>query len=292
MKDYLIKVLSKGMGIRGIACITNNLSRYASKQHETSPFGSFLLSRTLTAAALMGGLIKQNERIGLKFEGNGPVQKILAEAEGEGIVRGYIGNPKVDMDITAKDFDYGNAIGKAGLLTVVKDLKLKEPYSGTVHLVTGKIGEDLAYYLTESEQIPSAVGVSSTFNKNGTLSACGGFLVQKLPKKGGKGSTDANLESIITKIQSLNLTKFLSEEKTPEDILEYLFAEVPFDILQITDLSFKCTCSRDSLKKAIVLIGKDGIDKLIENKDGVDAQCEYCRKTYNFSVEELKTLKT
>ncbi len=286
MKDYLINVLSKGMGIRGIACITSNLSRFACTQHGTSTLGSIILSQALSAGALVGGLIKQKERIGLKYEGNGPIKKILVETDSYGAIRGYIGNPNAELE---KGKSLNDAIGKAGLLTVIKDLGLKEPYQGTVHLVSGNIGKDLAYYFINSEQIPTAIGVNSDLDDNGQICCCGGFLVQSLPKKGGKGSNEANVEAVIERINQLSLKNYLAKNKTPEDIIDFIFSEVPYDILQVTDLTFKCICSKEKLKRALISLGEKDIKSLIQ-EGGAETICEYCRKKYNFDINELENL--
>lgn len=279
MSDSLVRVVSQQGHVRGLACATTELVQEACKRHGTSPLASVCLSRGLTAGVLMGGLLKLDQRVAMRFEGNGPLNKMLIEADADGGVRGYVGNPEIASDT----LDPSRALGSAGLLTVTKDLRLKETYSGTVHLVSGKIGEDVAYYLVESEQIPSAVGVGEFLAQTGEIGASGGFLIQALPP-----SEDANIESIIRMISKLpSLDELLRQGQQPLDILHHIFAEVPFDVLRETPLAFRCSCSSERMERALMLLGVSKMEELVSANETLELICQFCHHTWNFTVGDL-----
>ena len=180
--DYLVRMLTKTGNVRALACVTTKLVNEICQRHKTSVTASRALGRVVTGTALMGALLKPGQRVAVKFEGNGPLKKILAEAESDGSVRGYVGVPDVELPLKQGKIDVAGAIGRAGFLTVAKDLRLKEPYKGTVQLYTSEIAEDFAYYFTESEQIPSAVGLGGYVEPDMHISAAGGFLIQPSPR--------------------------------------------------------------------------------------------------------------
>lgn len=291
MTDMLIKAITAGLGLRAVACVTDTLSNRICSQHAASPLGSVLLSRALTAAACMAGLGGEDERIGLKFEGNGPAGVILAEANGHGHVKGFIANPKVEPDLSNGTLDLGKALGTAGLLSVTRDIGLKKPYTGTVHLVSSLIGDDLAYYLSESEQIPSAVGVSSSLDPAGRLCSCGGFIVQSLPLEGGKQADEEMLDTIVDHIAGIgSLNDFLGRGKGPEDLLAAIFKDIPYTLIQRTPLEFRCSCSRARLSRALAAMGPDSITAMIDENDETEAVCEYCRTQYIFTRSDLREI--
>jgi len=291
MQDYLINVISRGLGIRALACTSTNLSNEICSQHKTAPLGTIILSRALAAGALMGGLIDGKQRIGLKFEGTGPLKTVLVESDGQGKIKGFISKPQAELSQENGQLKLGHAIGKAGLLTVTKDLGLKQPYKSTVHLISGLIGDDLAYYFTESEQIPSAVGVSSNLKKDGSVENCGGFLVQALPKEGGKKVNEDAIDTVVERIKEMpRLDSFLNDDKTPEDMIKWIFADIPYEILQKTDLKFSCSCSKNRLQQALATLGKTTIAAMIADDGPTEAVCEYCRRKYNFSKSELQVV--
>jgi molecular chaperone Hsp33 len=211
MEDYLVRVITKDASVRGLACVTTNLVREAYSRHGTYPTATAALGRALTGGTLMGALLKTGQRVALKFSGNGPIQKVLVEAESNGAVRGYVGVPNVDLPLKDGKIDVGSAVGHAGVLTVTKDLRLKEPYTGIVELFTGEIGDDIAFYLTESEQIPSAVGLGVYVEPDGIVSAAGGFLIQSLPP-----SDEEIIDKLITQIEAMpSITELLRSGKRP-----------------------------------------------------------------------------
>ena len=209
MDDYLVRIITEEKNILGLACITTNLVNDARKRHGTFPTATAALGRALTGGELLGALLEPDQRVALKFTGNGPLKKIIVEAEGDGTVRGYVEVPQVDLPPRNGKFDVGGALGREGFLTVTKDLRLKEPYNGVVKLYTGEIASDIAFYLTESEQIPSAVGLGVFVETDGSVTASGGFLVQSLPP-----ADEALIDSLAGRIENMPpITRQLKDGK-------------------------------------------------------------------------------
>ena len=285
MKDYLVRIITDSGSVRGLACVTTNLVNEACRRHGTCPTASAALGRALSGGALLGALLKFGQRVALKFEGNGPLQKILVEAEDNGLVRGYVGVPEVNLPLKRGKLDVASAIGHAGFLTVTKDLKLKEPYKGTVQLYTSEIAEDLAMYLTESEQIPSAVGLGVFVEATGNISAAGGFLIQALPSP---EESDEIINTLVERIESMpSMVELLRDGNTPEDLLERLFHDIPYRILEKHDLAFQCSCNKGRMEQALISLGKDDFSALIKERETVEVTCEFCRESYLFKREEL-----
>jgi molecular chaperone Hsp33 len=286
LKDYLVRIIARDVNIRGMACVTTHLVDEARRRHGTSPTASAALGRALTGGALMGALLKKDQRVALRFEGDGPLKKILVEADSMGGVKGYVGVPTADMPPRNGKLDVSGVLGQKGLLVVTKDLRLREPYSGMVALHSGEIAEDLAHYLAESEQIPSAVGLGVYVAPDGTVTAAGGFLVQSFPP-----SDDEAVEEIIRRIGNMGaVTDLLRRGKTPEQLLETLFEGIPFDLLLRHDLAFQCTCSRERVERALITLGKDEISTILENLGQADVRCEFCLQSYHLSGHDLRGL--
>lgn len=285
MKDTLVRVVAREADIRAVACVTPHLVEQARRLHGTLPTATAALGRALTAAALMGALLKSDQRIALKFEGNGPLGRLIVEADDQGHVRGFVANPAVDPRLRDGRPDVASAIGRAGLLTVIKDLNLKEPYQGVVALATSEVAEDLAHYLADSEQTPSAVGIGLYLDPEKGVTASGGFLVQSLPS-----ADDGAIDRVIEGIQSLGpLTELLREGVTPEGLLGLIFRDMTIDILEWRDLHFRCFCSRSRLTGALASLGQDTLHEL--SSDPVTTvTCEYCRTRYEFSRDEIRAL--
>lgn len=288
MNDYLIRTLSTTGNIRALACVTTNLVNEACQRHNTSVTAAAALGRVLTGRALMGALLKPGQRVAVKFEGNGPLKKILAEAESDGVVRGYVGVPNIDLPLKHGKIDVAGAIGHAGFLTVSKDLRLKEPYKGTVQLYTSEIAEDLAYYFTESEQIPSAVGLGVYVEPNARVSAAGGFLIQALPPAEEHGEV---LDALVHRLHAMPpVTELLRAGNTPETLLERLFANLPYQILETQALRFACSCNKQRMEQALIALGHKDLAALIHERDEVEVICEFCRESYVFRRSELERL--
>ncbi|MCM2358936.1 MAG: Hsp33 family molecular chaperone HslO [Geobacteraceae bacterium] len=286
VSDYLVRIITKAGTIRALACVTTRLVDEARCRHGTRPTASAALGRALTGAALFGALLKTGQRAALRFEGNGPLQKIIVEAESNGAVSGYVGVPEVDLPDRDGKLDVAGAIGRAGFLTVTRDLGLKEPYKGMVQLLSSEIAEDLAYYLTSSEQIPSAVGLGVLVAADGAVAAAGGFLIQALPPQDGE-----TIDLLMERISRLpQLSELIAGGATPEDILERLFAGIPYDTLEKRALAFRCSCSREKVERALIALGTAELKRHIEEQGEAAATCEFCREDYRFGREELEAL--
>jgi molecular chaperone Hsp33 len=284
--DYLVRTITKDGKVRALACVTTKLVDEAHRRHGTYPTTSAALGRALTGGALMGALLKTGQRVALKFEGNGPLKKIVVEAESNGLVRGYVGVPAVNLPPREKKLDVAGALGKAGLLTVTKDLRMKEPYTGIVQLYSGEIAEDLAFYLVESEQIPSAVGLGVFVEPDGEVGAAGGFLIQSLPP-----ADDTLIERVAGQVKSLPaITELLREGKTPEDLLGLIFADIPYTTLEKYALAFQCSCSRGRVEKALISLGREELAALAAQPEETAVSCEFCHENYVFNHEELERL--
>jgi molecular chaperone Hsp33 len=286
MTDYLVRIFTKEGNIRGLACVTTNLVEEARRCHGTFPTASAALGRALTGGALLGALLKTGQRVALTFEGNGPLKKIIVEAESNGAVRGYVEVPDVYMVREDGKLDVARALGGTGSLTVTKDLGLKEPYKSIVQLCSGEIAEDLAFYLTESEQIPSAVGLGVYVEPDTHVSAAGGFLIQALAPK-----AEEMVDTLIQRLGQLPpVTQLLREGNNPEQILERLFAGIPYDTLEKRALAFHCSCTRETIERVLRSLGREELSKMIAAQDRTEVRCEFCGRRYRFSREELNRL--
>ena len=286
MNDYLVRIMASDARVRALACVTTTLVNEACTRHGTYPTASAALGRALTGGLLLGALLEPDQRVALMFEGNGPLKKILVEAESNGEVRGYVKVPEVDLPSRNGKLDVSGALGKSGFLTVTKDLRLREPYRGTVQLYTGEIASDIANYLTKSEQIPSAVGLGVYVEPDLTVTAAGGFLIQSLPP-----SDESMIDILIEHIREMpSITDQLKSGKTPEALLETIFAGIPFEILENLSLTYRCSCSRGRIEQALITLGKKEIASIIAKDEIIDVTCEFCRKGYVFSRKELKRL--
>lgn len=283
MTDYLVRAIAKSGSVRALACVTTATVGAICKRHDTLPTATAALGRGITAGALMGALLKTGQRIAMRFEGNGPLKKIVIEADANGSVRGYVGDPKVHLLRPDGALDVNNALGRAGFLTVARDLGLKEPYRGTVQLYTSGIAEDLALYLVESEQIPSAVGIAEFIEQDGAVAAAGGFLIQAVPPV-----DPLVVEELMTRIEQLPpLSELLHKGGNPEQILEQLLAGIPYDILEKRNIAFACSCSRKRIERVLLSMGKKELSSMKTDQQGSEVTCEFCGEHYLFDEADL-----
>ncbi|MFC2948849.1 Hsp33 family molecular chaperone HslO [Virgibacillus sediminis] len=287
MKDYLIKATAhKGM-VRAYAATTTNTVEEARRRQDTWATASAALGRTLTITALMGAMHKGDDSITVKVEGDGPLKAIVTDGDAQGHVRGYVGNGHVDFDLNAKGkLDVARAVGTQGSISVTKDLGLKDYFTGEVPIVSGEISEDFTYYFANSEQIPSAVGAGVLVNPDHTILAAGGFIVQVMP------GVD---EDVITRLEEQikflpPISTLIREGKSPEEILQQLFGESDLKIHETMPVEFRCRCSKERVEQAIVGLGNEEIQAMIDEDHGAEANCHFCNETYHFSEEELKGL--
>ncbi len=287
MKDYIIRATAANSQLRAFAIYSRNLVEEARVRHETSPVATAALGRLLTAGAMMGSMMKNDsDLLTLKIDGAGPIGGILVTANSKAEVKGYVKNPEVMLPPSSKGkLDVGGAIG-VGVLTVIKDIGLKEPYSGSCELITSEIAEDLTYYYATSEQVPSAIALGVLMNHDNTVKQAGGFIIQAMPF-----ADDAILEKLENKIKSINsITAMLEKGMTPEDILEELLGEFGLDINDIIETSFGCNCSKSRVEKALISVGKKELQAMIEEGNPVELKCHFCNEKYSFDVEELKKI--
>lgn len=286
MKDYFIRSLSNSGGVRIIACTTAGIAREICALQKSSLTASIALGRGVAAGALMGSLLKNQQRVALKFEGNGPLKKMIIEADGDGALRASAAFPEAEAEPLEDRWNVPGLLGRAGFLTVTKDLGMGgEPYQGIVQLRSSEIGDDLAYYLADSEQTPSAVGLGSQLDSSGKISECGGFLVQALPQ-----TVESEIELIMQNIASLPPIAELLREDGPKLLLERLFADIPYMILENRDVFFRCGCSRTKSAQALMMLGSTELFEMVEKEGGAEVTCEFCRQSYQFDRDEVQKL--
>jgi molecular chaperone Hsp33 len=286
MSDHLVRVATKDGTLRATAAVTTDLVNGICQRQGTDPTATVALGRLVTGAALMGSLLKGDQRLGLMVEANGPLQKLHAETDAAGFVRGSVKVPVSGIAPTINGFDVPAAIGKAGFLHVIKDLGMKEPYRGMVMLNTSEIAEDLAYYLTTSEQVPSTVALGVFLEKDGRVSAAGGLLVQALP--GGEESLVALLEKRLVSLPPI--TTLLKNGRTPQQILEQLFAEIALGYMEKIDLAFRCSCSRTQTRRMLKALGEEELRDIVAKESEIVVTCEFCKERYVFDRPELTSL--
>lgn len=287
MEDYIIRATAAGAQIRAFAATTRNLVETARQAHNTSPVATAALGRLLTAGAMMGSMMKgEDDLITLKIEGNGPIEGLTVTADSRANVKGYAFNPNVLIHANDKGkLDVAGALG-IGVLSVIKDIGLKEPYVGQTILVTSEIAEDLTYYFATSEQIPSSVALGVLMNKENTVRQAGGFIIQLMP--GADDEIITKLENRLKEITSI--TSMLDEGYTPEMILEQLLGDMDLEILDKIPTRFYCNCSKQRVEKAIVSIGRKDLTEMIEANEPIEVSCHFCNTHYKFSVDELKEI--
>lgn len=278
MQDHLVRVVSQDGLLRGVAAVTTTLVADICARQQTDLTATVTLGRLVTGGALLSCLLKGNQRLALMIEGNGPLGKLGVEADAKGNIRGTIRNPLAGLPPKDGRFDVAGAIGKAGFLHVWKDLGLKEPYQSMVQLKTSEIGEDLAWYLSSSEQVPSSIGLGVELDRDGHVAAAGGFLIQSLPP----GNVEL-IEKLVRRIEQLPpTTSMLRQGVTPAEILARLFTQVDFRIQQETPLVFYCPCSQRQIEQMLIGLGSKELNELLEQDEPVEVVCEYCRKKYQF----------
>ena len=287
VSDYLIKALAYNGQVRAYAVNSTETVGEAQKRHYTWPTASAALGRAMTAGVMMGAMLKGDDKITVKVEGGGPIGVIIVDSNARGDVRGYVTNPQTHFDLNEHGkLDVRRAVGTEGTLTVVKDLGLRENFSGQVPIVSGELGEDFTYYFVASEQVPSSVGVGVLVNPDNSILASGGFIIQLLP-----GTDESVIEELEKRIQTTPpISKLIQQGLTPEEILTSLLGEGNVKILEKMPIQFKCNCSKERFGAAIISLGKDEIRDMIEEDGQAEAQCHFCNNQYKFSKVELEEL--
>ena len=285
--DYIVRATAANNQIRAFAATTKETVEAARQAHNTSPVATAALGRLLTGGAMMGSMMKNDsDMLTIQIKGDGPIGGLTVTADSKGNVKGYVEHPEVMLPPNAQGkLDVAGALG-IGLISVIKDMGLKEPYVGQTILQTSEIAEDLTYYFATSEQVPSSVGLGVLMEHDNTVKQAGGFIVQLMPFV--DDDVVDRLEANIKKISSV--TSMLDKGMTPEEILEEVLDGFEVEVKDTMPAQFYCNCTKERVEKAIISIGKKDIQEMIEDGKPIEVNCHFCGKSYEFSVEELKTL--
>lgn len=285
MNDYMLRVLAREAGVRAFVCVTGATVLEARRRHQAGPAATVALGYGLTGAALLGALLKIRQRVALKVEANGPLRKVVAESDSNGRLRGYVGEPGWQAPPEVDPHRIRATLGSLGLLTVVKDLGLKELYEGVIPLQTGLLDSDLVYYLTHSEQVPSLVEIGVKLDAGGALLAAGGLLIEHMP-----GHEVAALSTIAEHLDDMApLAEVLARGQSPEEILAQIFAELPYEVLERHELRFECSCSWARSEKALLTLSRSDMEALIAEGQAV-VDCHFCGERYIFGREALEMI--
>lgn len=287
MKDYLVKALAYNDQVRAYATVTTETIEEARRRHNTLPTASAALGRSMTASVILGAMLKGEEKLTIKIEGGGPIGTILVDADAKGEVRGYVTNPAAHFELNAEgNLDVPSAVGTTGMMTVSKDIGQKQPFIGQIPLVSGEIGEDFTSYLFNSEQSPSAVGVGTLVNPDNTIQAAGGFIIQLLP-----GADEEIIMSIEERLKVIApISSMIENGMKPEQILEQVLGVGNVKTLEKIPVHFQCQCSEKRVSNAIISLGSDEIQDMIETDGHAEANCHFCNETYHFNKEYLEEL--
>lgn len=287
MSDYLVKALACDGQVRAYAARTTETVGEAQRRHHTWPTASAALGRTLTAGLMLGAMLKGDAKLTIKVEGGGPIGRILVDSNAKGEVRGYVTNPQTHFELNQHGkLDVARAVGTDGTLSIVKDIGMRDHFSGQVPIISGELGEDFTYYLVSSEQVPSSVGVGVLVNPDNTILAAGGFIIQLLPNTSEE--TITKLENQLKTIEPIS--KLIQRGLTPEEILKEVLGEEP-KILETMPAEFNCPCSRERIASAIISLGKQEIQDMIDEDGQAEAHCHFCNELYMFTAEDLEELK-
>ncbi len=286
--DQLVRAITAGGAVKAVAVTTRELTERARNIQRSLPAATAALGRTLAAASMMGSALKEDAAsLTLQIKGGGPLGTILAVSDPQGCVRGYVQNPQVDLPLRPDGkLDVGGAVGSGGTLTVIRDLGMGEPYTGSVELLSGEIAEDLAAYFAESEQVPTACALGVLVDRDQSVRAAGGYLIQLLPGAG---------EDVIGRVEGGVLaagpvTALLDKDPDPAALLRTVLSDFDVEILETSPISYRCYCSRDRVERALISMGVEELEDLLAKQGGCELGCQFCDKAYRYSAEELRSL--
>lgn len=286
--DRIVRAISSDGMVQAAAISSRGIVERARQIHHTLPVATAALGRALSGCSLMGNALKGNgASLTLQIKGGGPLGTVLAVSDAEGNVRGYVVNPAVDLPLRPDGkLDVGTAVGSEGTLTVIKDLNMKEPYVGTVDLLGGEIAEDIAAYFVESEQIPTACGLGVLVDRDQSVKAAGGYLIQLMP--GAGEDTICKVEGGIMAAPSVSAQ--LSEDDDPEHLLRTVMSDFDLKILDSTPVEYRCYCSRDRVERALISLGRDELEGILRDQGGCHMTCQFCDAVYDFTAADLEKL--
>lgn len=285
--DYIVNATAADSQIRAYAATTRNMVETARNAHNTSPVATAALGRLMCAGAMMGSMTKgEKDLLTLQIKCSGPIGGLTVTADTNANVKGFVEHPEVMLPPSDKGkLDVGKALD-LGVLSVIKDMGLKEPYVGQTQLVTGEIAEDLTYYFANSEQIPSSVALGVLMNKDNTVRCAGGFIIQLMPF-----TDDAVIDKLEEKLKNIKaMTQMLDEGMTPEDILVEALGEFGIEFHEKIPTQFRCDCCKERVSKAIISIGRKDIASMIDDNEPISVHCHFCNKDYTFDVDDLKRM--
>ncbi|HDR4874730.1 TPA: redox-regulated molecular chaperone HslO [Bacillus cereus] len=287
MKDYLVKALAFDGEVRAYSVRTTNTVSEAQRRHDTWRTASAALGRSLTAGTMMGAMLKGDQKLTIKVEGNGPIGPILVDAHANGDVRGYVTNPHVDFEGTEQGkLRVYQAVGTEGFVTVIKDIGMREPFIGQSPIVSGELGEDFTYYFAVSEQTPSSVGIGVLVNGDDSVLAAGGFILQIMP--GAQEETISFIEDRLQKIPPVST--LIERGLSPEELLYAVLGEDKVKVLETMDVQFNCTCSRERIESVLISLGKTELEQIREEEEETEVHCHFCNERYKFSKEDITNL--
>ena len=288
MADRIVRAISTDGMVQAAAICSRDLTERARQKHKTLPVATAALGRTLAAASMMGNALKSDgASLTLQFKGGGPLGTVLAVSDNEGNVRGYVTNPHVDIPLR-KDgkLDVGTAVGHEGTLTVIKDLHMKEPYVGTIDLLGGEIAEDVAGYFVESEQIPTACALGVLVDRDQSVKAAGGYLIQLMP--GAAEDTIAKVEGGIMAAGAVSA--ILEKNDDPEAMLRTVMSDFDLKILETCPVEYRCYCSRERVERALISLGRTELEQMLSEQGGCQLTCQFCDAVYEFTAEDIQRL--
>ncbi len=288
MADYIVRATAANAQIRAFAITSRDTVEHDRSAHDLSPVVTAALGRLMTGGVMMGSMLKgEKDLLTLQISGRGPVHSLVVTADASGHVKGYAGSPQAMMPPnSAGKLDVGGVIGK-GTLTVIKDMGLKEPYSSTIALQTGEIGDDLTYYFAASEQVPSVVALGVLMDRNNTVKQAGGFILQLMPFT--EESVIGALEKKLTGLAPV--TALLEEGNNPEQILEMVLGDLGVEITDRMPVAFHCNCSKERVEKVLISLNRKELQELIDEGKDVELNCHFCNTDYTFTVDELKKIR-
>ena len=286
MTDYIVRATAADGQIRAFAAYTKDVVEESRKRHNTSPTATVALGQLLTAGTMMGAMMKNDTDIlTLQIRCDGPLGGLTVTADNQGNVKGYAVHPDVDVPVKNGQINVADALD-LGVLNVIKDMGLKEPYVGQTILETSEIAKDLTYYYMNSEQVPSSVGLGVLMNKDNTVKCAGGFIIQLMPF-----AEDATIDKLEENLKNVtSVTELLDHGCTPEGLLDALLGNLGIEVLDTLPTQFHCNCSKERVEKAVASVGREDLQAMIDDGEDIEVKCDFCNSTYKYTVDELKEI--